>query len=112
MSLQCGIARLIQYFYFDGKCGVGILAVDAGGRNEQHTVFRRCGAPEKIRIVRTEGNNSLLCFNFLNRGLPKAQVNTNILAAEDAENADFGKSGFLALYRQMWDIIRKQYNQL
>ena len=25
---------------------------------------------------------------------------------------DFGKSGFLALYRQMWDIIRKQYNQL
>ncbi len=32
--------------------------------------------------------------------------------AEDAENADFGKLGFLALYRQMWDIIRKQYNQL
>ena len=34
------------------------LAVVAGGRNEQHPVFRRCAAPEKIRIVRTEGNNS------------------------------------------------------
>jgi len=38
----------------------------AGGRNEGHTVFRRCSAPEKIEIVRTEGNNSLLCFKFFN----------------------------------------------
>jgi len=34
------------------------------------------------------------------------------LIIDDADYADFGKSGFLALYRQMWDIIRKQYNQL
>ena len=35
-----------------------LLAVAAGGRNEGLTVFRRCAAPEKIRIVRTEGSNS------------------------------------------------------
>ena len=34
------------------------VAVTAGGRDEEHTVFRRCAAPEKIRIVRTEGSNS------------------------------------------------------
>ena len=34
------------------------LAVVAGGRNEEHTVFRRCAAPEIIRIDRTEGNSS------------------------------------------------------
>ena len=35
-----------------------LVAVAAGGRNEEHTVFRRCAAPEKIRIDRTEGSNS------------------------------------------------------
>jgi len=35
-----------------------LVAVAAGGRNEQHTVFRRCGAPEKKRAVRTVGSNS------------------------------------------------------
>ncbi|MHC4394943.1 MAG: hypothetical protein ACYS1A_04745 [Planctomycetota bacterium] len=35
-----------------------LVAVVAGGRNEELTVFRRCAAPEKIRIVRTEGSNS------------------------------------------------------
>jgi hypothetical protein len=35
-----------------------IRIVRAEGSNEEHTVFRRCAAPEKIRIVRTEGNNS------------------------------------------------------
>jgi len=35
-----------------------LVAVAAVGRNEQHTVFRRCTAPEKIRIVRTGGSNS------------------------------------------------------
>ena len=35
-----------------------LVAVAAGGRNEVLTVFRRCAAPEKIRIVRTEGSNS------------------------------------------------------
>ena len=35
-----------------------VVAVVAGGRNEEHTGFRRCAAPEKIRIVRSEGSNS------------------------------------------------------
>jgi len=35
-----------------------IVAVVAGGGYEEHIVFRRCATPEKIRIVRTEGNNS------------------------------------------------------
>ncbi len=35
-----------------------LVAVVAGGRNEQHPVFRRSAAPEKIRIGRTEGNKS------------------------------------------------------
>ena len=43
------------YFLFNTKKK---LAVVGGGRNEHHTVFRRCAAPEKIRIVRTEGSNS------------------------------------------------------
>ena len=35
-----------------------LVAVVAGGGYEVLTVFRRCAAPEKIRIVRTEGSNS------------------------------------------------------
>jgi len=35
-----------------------LVAVAAGGRNSAHPVFRRCTAPEKIRIDRTDGNNS------------------------------------------------------
>jgi hypothetical protein len=35
-----------------------LAAVAAGGRNEEHTGFRRCAAPEKKRVVRTEGSNS------------------------------------------------------
>ena len=38
--------------------GGRVVAVVAGGRNEALTVFRRCAAPEKIRTVRTAGNNS------------------------------------------------------
>ncbi len=38
--------------------GCWVVAVVAGGRDEGHTVFRRCAAPEKIRIFRTEGSNS------------------------------------------------------
>jgi len=35
-----------------------LVAVGAGGRNSEHTVFRRGAAPEKIRTARTEGDNS------------------------------------------------------
>ncbi len=35
-----------------------LVAVAAVGKHEEHTGFRRCAAPEKIRIVRTEGSNS------------------------------------------------------
>ncbi len=41
--------------WFDFSSLVAVVAV---GRNEVPTVFRRCAAPEKIEIVRTEGNNS------------------------------------------------------
>ena len=33
-----------------------LVAVAAGGKHEEHTGFRRCAAPEKIRIGRTEGS--------------------------------------------------------
>jgi hypothetical protein len=33
-----------------------LVAVAAVGRNEEHTVFRRCAAPDKIKIVRTGGS--------------------------------------------------------
>jgi hypothetical protein len=29
--------------------GWQVVAVDAGGRDEGHTIFRRCAAPEKIK---------------------------------------------------------------
>jgi len=45
-----GLERLVRWLL--------MLAVVAGGRNEGHTGFRRCAAPEKKRGVRTEGNNS------------------------------------------------------
>jgi len=35
-----------------------LVAVVAVGRNEELTVFRMYAASEKIRTVRTEGNNS------------------------------------------------------
>jgi len=35
-----------------------MLVVVGGGRNVALTVFRRCAAPENIRIVRTAGSNS------------------------------------------------------
>ena len=45
-----------------------LLASVAGGRNEGHTVFCRCAAPEKIRIDRTGGSSAFgtsasLCVN-------------------------------------------------
>jgi len=37
-------------------CWLRVLAVVAGDEHSEHIVFHRCGAPEKIKIVRTEGN--------------------------------------------------------
>ena len=56
-----------------GECGGGwrvsgswqVVAFVAGGQHEVLTVFRRCAAPEKIKIDRTAGNNSSKCLLIL-----------------------------------------------
>ena len=55
--LFCSASRVVRIAW--------IVAVVGGGRNEGHTGFRRCAAPEKIRTDRTAGNNSLLCLLIL-----------------------------------------------
>jgi hypothetical protein len=47
-----------------------VLAVVAGGQHEVLTLFRRCGVPEKIRIVRSAGSNSwdLACWLVVEGG--------------------------------------------